>query len=253
MINDIPALFICNRNQEIKPIVFVFHKFLQNKESELPIGYKLARENFFVVIFDLHGHGERNNSYEYSGRYDFNNLYKDIFKTADDIKTVLEYLASFHEKTLSFSDIACVGTSIGANVALIAGYLNNEIKKIVSLLGSLDWEYTAKNNRFELLKYHSFSRKLMEFSKVKDDIAQYDPINNYDKVDVLPQMIFLNGLLDMVSPIESVKQSYEKLKRIYTNADKGNLIQLKTYSRVGHQVSYEMMNDTIQWLKGNNI
>lgn len=253
MINDIPALFVCNRNRELKPIVFAFHQLLQNKESELSIGYKLAKENFFVVVFDLHGHGERKNSYEYYGRYDFNNLYKDIYKTACDIKTVLDYLESLHLETLSFSDIACAGTSIGANAALISGYLNNETKNIVSLIGSMDWEYTAKYNRFELLKYYSFARELMQFNKLKYDILQYNSVNNYSKINTLPRMIFMNGLLDTVSPIESVKLSYDKLKKIYTDVNKGHSIELKIYAKAGHQVAYEMLNNTIQWLKGNKV
>lgn len=53
-INEVPFLMIYDNLNTQKNIVFLFHKLLRNKESELQLGYNLAQEGYFVEIGRAH-------------------------------------------------------------------------------------------------------------------------------------------------------------------------------------------------------
>ena len=76
-----------------KEAIFVLHKLLCDKTSELPLAYELAKEGYFVIIMDIMGHGERNTLKEH--KYDFQNMFYDVRKTVEDIGKVLPVYTGF--------------------------------------------------------------------------------------------------------------------------------------------------------------
>lgn len=62
-LNTMQLLFVYESLNEKQKIVFLFHGLLENKSSVLPLAYKLAKQGYFVVLLDTHGHGERENSF----------------------------------------------------------------------------------------------------------------------------------------------------------------------------------------------
>ena len=248
-IDGIPVLLVYNLSSVIKDIIVIFHKLLENKESELAMAYRLATEGFFVVNVDMHGHGERWESYEDIGFYDFNNLIRDCYFTAVDVNKILDYLKKCGTYNVSYENIGCIGISIGANIALITGYLDYNVKRIISVIGSLDWDTPVKNNKYAHFRLYATDKEVIKYDEVKNDITKYHPLNHYKEMAHLPKILFLNGLLDMAIPYVSAKEFNDKMEKIYCNAGKSKLIKQKTYQRVGHNVTYNMIDDIISWLK----
>ena len=251
-VQAIPCLLVYNNIASTKSIVFIFHKLLENKESELSLAYKLAEEGFFVVTIDMRGHGERENSYEKIGLYEFNNLIKDCFGTANDALEIITYFKTSNEFKLDYNDLTCIGISIGANIALMTGYLSETVNRVVSLIGSLDWEDSIKNNKFISFRFHSRNKSMIQYENVENDILKYNPIFNYPKLKRLPKLLFSNGLLDATIPIESATLYYKEMEKIYHNQGCKKLIEMKTYAKTGHYVTYKMTDDLFCWLKNEN-
>lgn len=253
-IDDIPVLLLNGSEKAKKPIVFVFHRLLQNKKNELALAYTLASKGFFAVLIDMCGHGDREGSFDKEKRYNFNNLFKDIYKTAVDVNGVLEFLRGTYKKELDFNSIGAIGVSIGASVALVSGYLVKDIKYIASVIGGpCNWEKHVRSGAYENFKFFSYSDKVMEYERVKEDIERYDPITNYkNRISNLPEILFLNAQLDMAVPIRIATESFNKLAEHYQANGQGEKIQFKKFNKAGHEVTVEMLETLVDWVELQN-
>ncbi|MHB1392540.1 MAG: alpha/beta hydrolase family protein [Clostridia bacterium] len=253
-INKIPVLLLSNREKIKRPIIFVFHKLLQNKKNELALAYTLASRGYFIVVMDMYGHGDREVSFDKEKKYNFNNLFKDIYNTALNVNSVLAYLRESYEEELDFNNIGSVGVSIGASVALVSGYLVKDIKYVASVVGGpCNWKHIVGNGSFENFKFFSYSDKVMEYERVKEDIERYDPITNYKNRSMdLPDMLFLNGQLDMVVPIRLATESFNRLAEHYQDNGQEGKIQFKKFTKAGHEVTVEMLETLLDWLELRN-
>ena len=247
-INEIPFLIIYDNFNTQKNIVFLFHKLLQNKESELPLGYNLAQEGYFVVIVDMCGHGERKNSYDKLSLYDFNYLYKDIYNTSFELRYIIHFLSEEFNSYICLDSMTAIGASIGSSVALSCGYMYPKITRIVSLIGSLDWEYAIKNNLYLSFRLFAKDKSVIQYDLVKEDIKEYNPLPHYLNSSK-PRILFMNGKMDMTISIESVKRTYNSFCEIYTQCDQANKIEMRLFEKTGHQVTNRMIEELKQWLK----
>lgn len=248
IVNNIPVLFVQNTKKIIKKVIFVFHKLLEDKTYELPLAYRLAKEDYFVVICDMYGHGEHQVSNQEMHKYEFNNVFKDIYHTAHDIRYVIQYLKLNYMDTLNFSNIGALGISIGASIALVAGYLLEEIKYVVSIIGTCSWQYIIDNSGFDSFKFHACSNPVMDYDSVREYACKHEPINNYDQSNFKP-ILFLNGKLDTTISLFTVNMYVQHLREKFEEYGKGNLVELKIYNNVGHNVTAKMVNDAICWMK----
>nr|WP_304030845.1 prolyl oligopeptidase family serine peptidase [Ruminococcus bromii] len=248
-IDEISVLFVYDQNKSgQKSIVYLFHKILENKEHELPLAYILAKRGYFVVLMDMHGHGARVNSFDISRVYDFNHIFTDINLTAKDIGPVTAYLQTKNKLfDLNFQNITCVGLSIGANVALCAGYMYFNVTQVAALLGSYDWEYSVRNNLFASFRFFSVDRQVIRYEKVKNDIRRYHPIQHYKEGITWPRILFMNGTIDMAAPVNLVKKSFDSLYERYAAVQKQQQLSLRLYPKTGHKISNQMVDDLLQW------
>lgn len=250
-INSIPVLFIERRGVGIKKVIFLFHRLLNNKVNELPVAYILANNGYFVVSCDMYGHGDREESCDLSRKYDFDNVFKDIYHTASDIQYIIAYLKEHKGDALDFDNIGAVGTSIGGSVALVSGYLIDEIKYVASMVGTNDWNYIIDNKTFNSFRFHARSKPVMDYEKARDFAVEHDPVNNYNDKNIKP-LLFLNGMLDTTIPITIASEYAKQLKNVFSHYGKEDYIEFKSYHNVGHEISPEMINDLLQWLKRIN-
>lgn len=248
-INNISVLFVYNDTNLKKEVVFVFHQLLENKESMLPLAYHLAMHNYFVVLLDLFEHGENINSFEIRQEFNFQNYYECVYKTAKDIEDVyIDIMCTNKEIIVHNSQISCVGVSAGADVALIAGYLYNNIKTVISVIGTLNWNINSK--KLSEFKFYSRERRALDHNKITNDIQNYDPLLNYPNLKHLPRLMLLNGVLDTTMPISTVCEAYEKMREIYVNACCQHKIGMIKYKKAGHRLTAEMIKDVAKILKG---
>lgn len=247
-IDGIPTIFLQNSGQEPKPIVFLFHKLLNNKIKELSLAYVLASAGYFVVGIDMYGHGDREESFDKDRKYEFNNLFHDVYRTARDVPVVIEFLKKQKSLNLDFQRIGAVGVSIGGSIALVAGYLLNEIKFVVSIIGTCDWKYVLDNDLLSTFRFFAKSRDAMLYDKVLRDIEEYEPINNYNCDNMIP-ILFLNGAMDTSMPFEAVNQYHKRFYELFRSKGKGDYLDFKVYQKAGHEVTAEMVKDLLEWLR----
>lgn len=250
-IESIPAVFVENNERKVKKVIFLFHRLLNDKTRELPLAYNLAREGYFVVVPDMYGHGDNIESFRESGKYDFNNLFRHIYLTAECVNRVTNYLKQKKSGSLSFEDMGAVGVSAGGSVALVAGCLVKEVRYAASIIGSCNWEYIVENNLFRSFRIYASSNPVIDNKKAKEDIEKYEPLNNFNAGNIKP-VLFLDGKLDTSVPYTAKAEYYEKLKKIYSCCGKENYLEFKLYSKAGHEVTPEMTEDLIKWLNRMN-
>lgn len=247
VINEIPVVFVENDVDYTvpKPIIFMFHRLLQDKEYELRIDYKLAGKGFFVVGIDMFGHGERHFSAPL--KYDFNKLFKDSYMTSCDIAPILTFLKKEMNNKLDFNHIGVIGISNGANIALIAGHLFKEIKYVVSIIGVVNWEYIVKNHLFKFFKHFALYPEVMDQEKAISDVLKYEPIEKYNGSNLIP-ILFMNGNLDTAVPAKALQSYYDRFISIFTKYNKQDQLGFMDYPNVGHEVTNEMITDLVNWI-----
>jgi len=247
-INQIPVLMISSKEEIKKPVIFLFHKILEDKTQELPIALKLAENGFFVCIIDMCGHGERENSYYKKSAYNFNGLFKDIYGTATDVREVMDFLHHDKSKELDFDNVGVIGVSIGGSVALTASYLIAEVKFAASVIGTCNWHYLVENDMFRSFRFFSETPEVLDSKKVQADIEKYEHCNNITSSNSVP-ILFQHGLCDMGIPIKCVNEYYEKISEIYTQYGKEESLKLIKYKKAGHKITSEMAIDLVNWVK----
>lgn len=246
-IKEIPVLLVFKENRQAKSVIFLFHKLLNNKEQGLPLAYELAKEEYFVIILDMYGHGKREISFDTSQRYEFNHLVRDIQATVADVKTILcyeEFNSLYGLKDLS---VKVVGISIGGTIALSCFMLMKEIDSMASLAGTYDLKYIIENKRLDSFKLFAASIPVIDYERAKEEQKNLDITNHLFKEKARP-ILFMNGKLDTTVSIEARKEFHDELKKIYKSHGKENLIIHKDYAKTGHEVTIKMVKDLIKWL-----
>lgn len=247
-ISNIPALILYKEEaiSGLLPIIFLFHKLLQNKTNELPVAFALAERGYFVVIIDMVEHGERKlkkNKLE----YDFSHLFDDIYHTAKDVEVVIDYLHKNYENRLDFVSITAIGVSIGASVALASSCLINSVTRVACLVGSVNWEFMIKQKMLAVFSIFYPSNSNLNISMLESDRKKYEPFI-YLKTSNLPSIIFLNGLLDNSLLLQASRSYYNKILEIYDNFGERKKITFIELKKTGHEVNDVMIEHLLQWL-----
>lgn len=252
-IKGIPVLLLYNTQPVKHPVIFIFHRLLMNKKNEFPLAFRLAKLGYFCVLVDMHGHGSRDNSFDQTMRYDFNNMYRDVYETAVETNDILDYLEEYYKDNLDFNCIGSAGASIGASVAMVSGYVNKRIKYIVSMIGGpCKWDSLIHESSFQTFKLFAASKDIFDYKSVSADIDKYDPINHFPGLgEELPSVLFINGKLDMTIPVKGAVEAYESLYITYQKQNQQNKLLFKLYPKVGHNVTEEMISDCVSWLDDN--
>lgn len=247
-VNDCPFLTVNHVEtgcQSDKRMVFIFHKMLENKETQLPLAYKMARQGYYCVLPDMYGHGERTNGFDLSERYDFNDIYEDIYKTASDVPLIVDFIKN-KEKDKLFSEICGVGVSIGASIALLSACFI-PMKCIVSVIGiPCCWVSQIHDNIFDSYKMYSKIKKGIDVQKLLKDSQKYDPLNFIKNSRELPYVLMINGKMDIAMPLKIVRQAYDRLTEVYEK--KTERLSQKYIPRAGHFFTENMQSITIKYI-----
>lgn len=251
-IKGIPALILYKKQSSgLQPIIFLFHKLLQNKTNELSTAFILSEQGYFVVLPDMVAHGERKESKD-QWDYNLNNLFKDIYQTANDVQTLIDYLHEEYKDQLSFNYITAVGVSIGASVALASSCVLNEIKNVACLIGAVNWEFMITQNMFNAFSILSSGNRALDTDMLMSDIRKYEPFT-YLKPKHFPSILFLNGGLDSSLLLKASRNYYNELIKFYTSIDKNEKLTMVELKKTGHDVNDAMLEYLLQWLNTTHI
>lgn len=245
-VDKIPILFVTKEGNEKKEIIFLLHKLLNNKESELPLAYKLAIEGYFVIILDIAGHGERNSLEKH--KYNFQNMLLDANQTVNDIEKVIQYIKEYMLKDICIEHIGIIGTSFGGSIALMAGYRIKIINYIVCLVGTCNLRYVIENKKLQSFRPFFAIKGNINYEKIIDDVERFDCLKHYNSQNLKP-MLFLDGKLDMTVPYKEKMLFYKDLESIFIKANREWGLKYKFYPNAGHQINTDMVQTLIVWLE----
>ncbi len=247
-ISGIPVLILYKKQVSgLMPIVFLFHKLLQNKTNELPTAFILSEHGYFVVLLDMAAHGERQATKDQL-EYNFNYIFQDIYQTANDVQTIIDYLHKEYKGQLRFTDITVVGVSIGASVALASSCISNEITKVACLIGAVNWEFMITQNMFSAFSIFYPANRTLDTDMLMNDIRKYEPFICL-KPNKLPSILFLNGALDNYLLLKASRNYYSELQKIYNAVDGNEKLSMAELKKTGHEVNTVMLKHLLQWLK----
>lgn len=220
-----------------KPVLFFFHGFGSERKSGISNrGKELAEQGFYVVSLDAYLHGERMPNYFKNLSY--GDKQKEIvniqIQTALDAKNLFKkHLAS--NKYIIIDEVYTFGVSMGAGSAIYLASILDEVKGVVSLLGSPSFVdfYSYKQKEYNWELNASYFNNLNSY-------IEHDPFLNHrlygDK-----NIYFAGGSKDTVVPAIYA----ENFKNIY--ADNDNII-FKLYN-TAHTSTNQMHSDVYKFLK----
>jgi pimeloyl-ACP methyl ester carboxylesterase len=145
-------LYLPSTGGEPSPGVILLHMLNSNRRAWRDFPWTLAGECDVVLAVDLRGHGET------SGQNDW-------VKARDDMQLVIDYLGSRPE--VQDGNIALVGASVGANLALAAGAGSDAVRTVVLLSPGIDY---AGIKSLEALALYA-ERPLLMFASEEDTYA----------------------------------------------------------------------------------
>ena len=246
--DGIPFLTCSKNDKKQKKVIFLFHRLLQSKEYELPIAYNLAGEGYYVVLLDFRGHGERENSFRISRKYNFNYLFDDIAGMVSDTRAVARTLQRDDENCPDIESFGVAGVSVGGMAALVAASQMKEVKFAVSVISGANWWPLVESGSFNSFRFFSTDRPVMSPERVRGAVEEYDPYFNVDRLNGKP-ILLANGAMDMAIPIKTVEPFYERLKSNYQGKNLSERVVWNKYSNCGHEVTPWMIQDILKWLK----
>jgi BAAT / Acyl-CoA thioester hydrolase C terminal. len=241
-IKDHTSIFIRKEKSVHNPIIFVYHKLMEEKENELRLGYYIAKQGYFVILVDtpMHGPDERRQKYE------FNKVLSDIKDTVFYTQEIIAFLSK-QNYDLNFHSIGAVGSSIGATIALMAGVLLESITYVGCLIGTCNLETVFLRHGLDSFKLYSKSQPVIDYQQILEEFPRFNIFNLLHQDNMKP-VIFLDGKLDLTVPIKDKYKFYEKLKELYRSENKEDLLYFLEYKNAGHFVTNQMINDLIKWL-----
>ncbi|WP_433923257.1 alpha/beta hydrolase family protein [Paenibacillus taichungensis] len=230
LIARIPCIWI-KPNCQSKGILILYHGWVSNIKDYIFFGSLISDWGYTVIIPEIPYHGTRGEL----NYFDPKEIQKYFWNVV--IQTVEEAGDLISELTLHDKIVGVVGNSTGGFAA--AGvYANNiSIKSAIIMNGSCAWE------RFEELICER-DRRTPWTSIDKDTILKLDPAkltrNMKNKA-----MLILHGTEDTTIPIDSQKYFMNVIEQ---NNNLNNSVQFVEYSKVNHQITLGMLEESKRWL-----
>lgn len=239
IIDNIPVLICNNGEKNQKGNIILLHKLLEDKEHEILLAYYLAQSGYEVLIPDLLYHGESPLSVRISKKMDFNKLYTEMDKSIELIRRLME--------DISDRKIGLIGSSYGGMLALAAGGILDGISFVGAICSSPNWAQLLKSGNIESFRMFSSNRPVIDYQIVQESIRKYDPMYHIDGFEGKDIML-MNGALDTTFKYCLTQPFYKELSE-RCDKKKHSSITWKKYDKTGHSVTYDMIQDLLEWLK----
>lgn len=222
--------------RKAKPLVIIYHGFMTAKDSNLQLGYLLAREGLRVIMPDAPFHGDRISEPISRPQLEsqFYEMLQQAIREADSLKVSLE-----RSGLIQPDKIGMIGVSMGGYITFGALSRHSWLTTAVSLMGNPDWVHSVK--------YYSQGRSIPH-EKIVEKINAIRPISPLELTDRYAgkPLLFWHGEEDKRVPIDGVRALYGKLLPFYEDApEKLRLIAIPNH---GHYVTNDGIRQTIDWM-----
>lgn len=234
-IGEIPAILF--RPKGIKgpiPSIIFYHGWSSSKESQRMRGFILASVGYQVILPDAIYHGERTPLNDYGLENALRFFWKVILTNMEESSKIIEEIVTKYDG--DSQKIGVTGHSMGGFTAAGVFTNNPELKALVVLNGSCNWENFNEG-------FKGYIEMDEELREIENKVSLLDPMNNINNLKDRP-VLLLHGEKDTSVPISSQKLFYEKAKLAYDKKDRINIIK---YPNLNHFVTTNMMEETISW------
>jgi dienelactone hydrolase len=237
----IPVLIYTDGNLAQKPLVIMSHGFTGKKEDLIPYLETLAGMGYYAVGIDNRLHGEREDGgfgtvLSEGGRLNCYKLFNAIKENAEDIRLLIDYFTG--ETEVDITRVGMLGISMGGFTTYRALSIDKRIKVAAPFISSPIWGDAPADAKID--DNPEVTKAFLELSN------KYGPSNtpdNFYPTAILMQVGGSDGHFDL----EKLKCYYEIMKFHYKDAT--NLVNLLIYEGVAHNITPEMWDNAILWLK----
>ena len=233
--NDIPCSIYHDDVEEVKPLIFFFHGFGgDHLNGILNKGHKLAAMGYYVVAMDAYLHGTRATEefkcLEYAKRQ--KQIVDIEIQTAKDAKDIYNQYFK-NNKLVKPNQVYAMGVSMGAGISFYLGTILDELKVIISIVGSPSFVefYKYKQVKYEFEENDEYFNRLKEY-EIHDPLINNSPL--------LSKYIYMGcGIQDEVVPRRYAKELCTKLEP--------NMYLYEEYE-CGHTSTDEMLEHAYNFL-----
>lgn len=237
IIGDIPAIILTPKDDsKLYPTIILYHGWSSNKESQVFRGFILSSLGYQVIIPDAIYHGERQPLSSYGPSNSAKYFWDIIFKNIEESNRIIDY--AINNLKGDKNGIGVIGHSMGGFTAAGVFTHNKDINSLVVMNGSLNWSYS---NKF----FKEAMEILDDFTMEENKILQLDPMNNMDLIKDRP-VLFLHGAADPVVDINPQRVFYNEIVNMYNDMEK---IKFVEYLGLGHSVTIKMMEEAAVWFE----
>ncbi|MCD6515491.1 MAG: prolyl oligopeptidase family serine peptidase [Candidatus Odinarchaeota archaeon] len=248
--DKIPTIFIKHDKFATKklPAVILMHGLSSSKERNLAFGMLLANEGFLVAMPDAHMHGDRSTEPLHKLLKDkpLETFFDILSTTVDDIISIIDYLEERDD--VQKEKIGMTGISMGGILTFMAGLADERIKVMAPIIASGDYLTAIKKST--LIDELGIKREVIEKIEIppemKPILEELDPAYNAKKLYPRP-LIMVTGGKDTIIPKEAVENTVNAIRDAYK--EKPHLFKHSEYPNVGHNVTEEMLEEVITFLK----
>ena len=249
-IDDIPVLEVHSNDSTTKQLLLFLHGLGSTKERLLPLLSAYAKEGYFVVAIDAYNHGARISNAVYC------DFWASVLITMKDLEYVIEYYDScpgVNTEGFVLGGFSMGGVEVWAYVELG----DHKPGAIIALSGICEYETWRPwvQDMLPNMWLKSWKDIVWAFPEMQTEAY------TKEKYDVIRDMDVSRNLEDFVGiPIFCGVGSADKYFNDWkvgqiaqSITDSGNeRVVFAAYEGVGHEITYEMIEDSISFLKENN-
>ncbi|MBU5668269.1 alpha/beta hydrolase [Peptoniphilus sp. MSJ-1] len=234
-----PALIVEPKTDEVVNTIVFYHGWGSCKENQIFRANIFASYGYRVILPDAQFHGERiQEEIDYEDeKVSANLLLRVIMHSIEESPSIFNYI----KENYPGSEIAVAGHSMGAITAGGLYGFKKDLKMAFIYNGINNWEAMVKwlnNIRDEKsTKYEVF--------RVDEFFLDMDPMNAGYLFKDRP-MVLYNGAEDKVIDPEGQHSFVEKISCEY---EKQELLEFKKFEDVPHQISTDMLEESIKFAK----
>lgn len=207
------------------------------------IGDELAKRGYLVLAVDALGWGDRGTitySEQQALASNLLNLGSSLagLLAVEDIRSA-SFLSSLPE--VDSQRVAALGFSLGSYRAWQVTALSDEIKAGVAIC----WIGT---NQGLMVPGNNVLRGQSAFYMVHPGLAKYLDYPDVASIAAPKPMLFYNGGLDKLFPVESVQDAYDKMRKVWQSQGAGDRLETKLWPNLSHEFIEEQQIAVFDWL-----
>lgn len=248
-LDQVPILSVYKDDGEYKSLLIFLHGLGSKKESLLPVLSAYAEAGYYAVAIDAYDHGARCSSEIYC------DMWAAVLLTVRDVDRVIGYFEDVPE--VDTDHFVLGGFSMGSiETCVYAEIGEHDPSAIMSFSGLCEydaWQPAVRTN-LSYMWIEPWKSSVWAFTERQNPAYSYDKYDLIRSMDVTDNLSSFDGIPIFIS-IGDIDTYFcaSNIKLVAeTIEDSGNeKVTFVTYTNIGHELTEEMIEDSISFLSEN--